>query len=104
MTNVKFTSQPSLMIFSDSRYSINVLTGCKYSENKDLINSIFEIGVELKKYWNKIKFCHVEAHTKGDDWISKCNDVVDKLASEAANPKKETKKVTKKKTKKVFEK
>lgn len=109
LSTLKFDSQPDILVFSDSNYAINVLTGCKYAQNIDLINSIFELGVDLKKYYNKIKFKHVDAHTNNTDWLSNCNDVVDKLASEAANPKKDDKKkdkkVSKKKTtKKVFEK
>ena len=71
-----------------------------------MINSIFDLGVELKRYYAKIKFRHVDAHTGKEDWVSKCNDIVDKLASQAANPKDESSSKTKKtsKKKKVFEK
>ena len=34
-----------------------------------------------------IKFEKVKAHTKKDDWVSKCNDVVDKLAQAEASTK-----------------
>lgn len=79
------SSNPELMIFSDSKYTINILTGYKYTTNKDLINSIFELGRQLRQKFSIIKFKYVEAHTNGDDWVSKCNAVVDKLASDAAN-------------------
>jgi ribonuclease HI len=82
-----FTTQPNpeLMIFSDSKYTINILTGYKFTTNKDLINSIFELGKKLREKFSMIKFKYVEAHTNNDDWVSKCNAVVDKLASDAAN-------------------
>ena len=79
------SSNPELMIFSDSQYTINILTGYKYTSNKDLINSIFDLGRLLRQKFSAIKFKYVAAHTNGDDWVSKCNDVVDKLASAAAN-------------------
>ena len=79
------SSNPELMIFSDSKYTINILTGYKYTTNKDLINSIFDLGRQLREKFSIIKFKYVEAHTNGDDWVSKCNAVVDKLASDAAN-------------------
>lgn len=79
------TSNPELMIFSDSKYTINILTGYKYTTNKDLINSIFDLGRSLRQKFSIIKFKYVEAHTNNDDWVSKCNAVVDKLASDAAN-------------------
>ena len=78
------TEKPELMIFSDSKYTINILTGYKFTTNKDLINSIFELGQQLHSIFSIIKFKYVEAHTNGTDWVSKCNAIVDKLASDAA--------------------
>ena len=82
---------PELMIFSDSKYTINILTGFKYTTNKDLINSIFDLGRLLRQKFSVIKFKYVEAHTNNDDWVSKCNAIVDKLASDATKGLKETK-------------
>ena len=50
------SSNPELMIFSDSKYTINILTGYKYTTNKDLINSIFELGRQLRQKFSIIKF------------------------------------------------
>jgi ribonuclease HI len=94
------SSNPELMIFSDSKYTINILTGYKFTTNKDLINSIFDLGRQLHEKFSIIKFKYVEAHTNGTDWVSKCNDIVDKLASAAAkNIKEKSTSKTKPKTK-----
>lgn len=91
LTTTPFESpNPELLIFSDSQYTINILTGYKYTTNKDLIQSIFELGQQLHQKFSLIKFKYVEAHTNKDDWVSKCNDVVDKLASAAAQGLKQT--------------
>ena len=95
------SSNPELMIFSDSKYTINILTGYKYTTNKDLINSIFDLGRLLRQKFSVIKFKYVEAHTNNDDWVSKCNAIVDKLASDAAKGLKETKSNSGKTEKKI---
>ena len=79
---------PKIIVYSDSKYSIGVLTGNKISANKELIFSILELAKVIReKSKNKIDMKYVEAHTKKSDWLSKCNDVVDKLASEACKKK-----------------
>lgn len=80
----RFIEFNELLIFSDSEYSIGVLTGYRITANKELITSIIDLGNKLRQTFVDIKFKHVDAHTGGDDWISKCNDVVDQLASSAA--------------------
>lgn len=80
----RFIEFNELLIFSDSEYSIGVLTGYRITANKELITSIIDLGNKLRQTYVDIKFKHVDAHTGGDDWISKCNDVVDQLASSAA--------------------
>ena len=80
----KESPHSELMIFSDSQYTIHILTGGKATANKDLINSIFELGRVLLQKFSILKFKYVEAHTNGTDWVSKCNAVVDRLASDAA--------------------
>lgn len=80
----RFKDYTQILLFTDSQYCIKVLTGGKYVKNIELINNILKIQKELKK---ELKFNHVEAHTGKDDWISKCNQVVDVLASTAAKNK-----------------
>lgn len=75
----------NVLIYSDSQYSIGVITGSmKYKINKELIEEIIELRSTLGK---KIGFKHVEAHTKKTDYISECNNIVDRLASDAAENK-----------------
>lgn len=83
----------SVLIKTDSQYSINVLTkwignwlknGWKTAkgtpvENKKLIEQIYEY---VDNY--DITFEHVMAHTGGKDYDSVNNDIADKLASKAA--------------------
>lgn len=79
-----------LVIFTDSEYVIKVLSNPKASikENKELIENIKSIMISISKYTGRdIKFEKVKAHTKKDDWVSKCNDVVDKLAQAEASTK-----------------
>lgn len=79
--NKQFEEYTQILLFTDSKYCINVLTGGKYLKNIELINSIFEIQKKINK---QIKFKHVDAHTGNNDWVSKCNEIVDTLASTAA--------------------
>lgn len=73
----------NICIFSDSKYSINAITGVNKAKlNKEIIEEIKELRSTLGK---KVAFEYVEAHTNKDDYLSKCNAVVDKAASEAAS-------------------
>lgn len=73
----------NILIYSDSKYSIGVITGeTKYKINKELIENIIELRNTLGK---KVGFKYVEAHTKKTDFVSEGNSVVDQLASEACN-------------------
>ena len=72
----------SVLIYTDSKYVIGIFVdNNKYKVNVDLINEIKELRKNIKV---KVGFKHVEAHTKKTDFISRCNAVVDKLASDAA--------------------
>ena len=82
----RFKEYTQILLFTDSKYCINVLTGGKYLKNIELINNIFELQKKVNK---QIKFTHVNAHTGNNDWISKCNEIVDILASAAAKNNKE---------------
>jgi len=74
----------TMQLFTDSEYSINVITGKKNSEkNKDII---FKCQTLYKNINSKIKleFVHIDAHSNKQDFIHKCNDIVDKLARKRA--------------------
>ena len=83
--SIKDNLYSNILIYSDSQYSIGVITGStKYTINKELIEEIIELRSTLGK---KVGFKYVEAHTKKTDYISECNNIVDKLASDAAENK-----------------
>lgn len=79
-----------IIIYSDSHYSIDCLTNWihqwkknhwidskgKPVNNQDLIKPISK----LLKLYPRVQFIHVRSHTHQKDFISQCNDVVDKLA------------------------
>jgi ribonuclease HI len=84
-----------LIIYSDSEYSIKSVTlwintwkknnwktaNKKPVMNLDIIKKIDDI---LQKYSDKIKFIHVMAHTLKSDFLSKSNEITDKLAKNGA--------------------
>ena len=71
------------MIYTDSKYVIGIFVdNNKYKVNTELIDEIKELRKNIKV---KVGFKHVEAHTKKTDFVSRCNAVVDKLASDAAD-------------------
>lgn len=79
----------SVLIYTDSKYVIGIFVdNNKYKVNVELIDEIKQLRKNIKV---KVGFKHVEAHTKKTDFISKCNAVVDKLASDAAES--QTKKI-----------
>ena len=72
----------NICIFSDSKYSINAITGVNNVNcNRKLIEEIKDLRSSLGK---KVAFEYVKAHTNNTDYVSKCNSVVDKAASDAA--------------------
>jgi len=84
----KFTK---IKIHTDSTYSLQSITkwadtwvkndwkkGGKDIKNRDIIEPTYEL---YKYYQHKIEFIHVKAHTKGNDYQSTHNDIVDKLAN-----------------------
>ena len=94
LKNIKNTE---INIYSDSKYCINSLTvwykswianKWKGSNNKPVLNSDIIKDILLLSYLimqngNNIIFHYVQAHTKKDDFESKCNDIVDKLAKDS---------------------
>jgi ribonuclease HI len=85
-----------IKIYTDSEYSIKSLTiwiegwkknGWKSSTGKDVMNQDLIKKIDLIKAMNvaKIEFQHVRSHTGKNDFESKCNDIVDKLAKDGAN-------------------
>lgn len=89
------TEFDSIIIYSDSMYSIETLTkwaksweknGWKTADNgnvknTDIIMPLYDI---VKKLGTKIKFIHVMSHTGNKDFQSVGNDIVDKLAVKGA--------------------
>ena len=79
---------PKIIVYSDSKYAIGVLTGMKIKANQELVFKILDLANEIwKRSQYKVEMIHVDAHTKKTDWLSECNDIVDKLASKACNRK-----------------
>lgn len=79
----------SVLIYTDSKYVIGIfVNNNKYKLNAELIKEIIKLREDIKV---KVGFKHVKAHTNKKDFISKCNAVADKLASDAA--KSQTKKI-----------
>lgn len=77
--------QKEVLIYSDSQYSIDVITGAKKaSKNKELIKDIQLLISNLKEAEMNIKFKHIDAHTGKKDYISISNDKVDKAARDKA--------------------
>jgi ribonuclease HI len=85
----------SLIIYSDSEYSIKSLTiwinnwkqnGWMTKANKEVLNQdlIKKIDKYLQLYENKISFVHVKAHTNKMDEKSINNNIADKLAKQGA--------------------
>lgn len=74
----------TIYIYSDSEYAINSITG----KHKPKVNSEkIHICKELIKEINtkhKIVFIHVQAHTKGSDYLSINNAIVDEAARKRA--------------------
>ena len=71
-------------IYSDSEYAIRVVSG-RYAAKKniELVNECKHLLSELQKKY-AITFYHCQAHTNKKDFISRCNDLVDKKAREQA--------------------
>lgn len=82
----------SIMIYTDSEYSIKCLTQWMYKwdvnkwktsnganvKNQDILKRLFSV---ITKQKDKIKFTHVKSHTGKKDKLSVGNDIVDKLAT-----------------------
>ena len=75
-----------IVIKSDSKYSIDVVTGAKNSKlNVDRITQCKEFIETISNKGININFVHVNAHTNKKDFDSRCNDLVDKAAREKAS-------------------
>jgi ribonuclease HI len=86
----------NITIYSDSEYSIKSYTqwidnwkknnwigsNKKPIKNQDIIKKTSDL---MSKHIGKIKFIHVKAHTKLDDYNSIHNEITDKLAKDGAN-------------------
>ena len=86
-----------LIIYTDSLYSKNCLTtwianwernGWKNSKGENVCHQdlIIEIDTLLREF-NSYTIHHVKAHTGGEDRLSKCNAIVDSMATELLEPK-----------------
>jgi len=85
-----------LQLYTDSTYSKNCLTvwvlgwiqrGWKTSDNKDVANrDLIEETVDRLSKFKSYVITYVAAHTGKDDYLSKNNDIVDKMAVRILNP------------------
>jgi len=97
-------SEIELQIYTDSMYSKNCLTtwvlgwiqrGWKTAENKDVANrDLIEDTVDRLSKFKSYTITYVKAHTGKDDYLSKQNDIVDKMAVLVLHPAEDTKTVT----------
>lgn len=75
----------TIIMYSDSNYSIKILTGVnKAKVNLDVINKCKYYLTQLATKGIKVEFKHVAAHTKKTDFMSICNSIVDRCANTAA--------------------
>ena len=75
----------TLYVFSDSEYVINAITGKnKVNANKEKIEICKKLIREITEKGKKLEFIHVFAHTKGKDFISINNEIVDYAARKEA--------------------
>ena len=75
-----------IIIRSDSKYSIDVLTGAKNGKlNLDRIGYVQNIMKELEDKGVTTTFIHIGAHTNKNDYYSRCNDLVDKASRAKAS-------------------
>ncbi len=95
---IKNIKDTNIIIYSDSRYSIKCITewylswinnNWKTTNNKnvlnaDLIKEIINIQTLIKQH-NILTYKHINSHTGNKDFISICNDYVDKLAKDGIN-------------------
>lgn len=75
-----------VVINTDSEYSIGVLDkGHSAKANKKIIEHIKKLRLNLMiEYKIKTVFNHIAGHQKDDSFLSRCNNIVDILASESA--------------------
>ena len=76
--------------YIDSKYVLDILTHKtkNINTNKNIIYNINQLILSAKELGYNFEYKHVKAHTKKKDFISKCNDHVDKLAKKAAEEEK----------------
>jgi ribonuclease HI len=83
--NYKQFNCSSIVLYSDSEYSIKAITGeYKAKANLELIKKARLYIEELKKLSVEVTFVHVRAHTRNDDDPSFFNSIVDKTANDLA--------------------
>lgn len=73
-----------VLIFTDSKYVIGIMTGNKAKVNQELIAGIKALKLLIKC---KILIRHCSAHTGKKDFVGIGNDIVDKAARERAKNK-----------------
>ena len=84
--NSAITNVDQIEIYSDSQYSIKGITGVnKVNANVGEIFAIRELIGSLKTEGISVNFIYVQAHTGKNDYFSKCNEFVDKLANSSAS-------------------
>lgn len=79
------TKTQKIYLLSDSIYAVKAVNGeHKVKVNQDLINECKTLVEHLKDKKIKISYIHVDAHTGKKDFVSSCNDIVDRTARERA--------------------
>jgi ribonuclease HI len=91
----ELTQNNSIIIYSDSEYSINSLTtwavtweknNWKKKNNKQIENiELIKIGYSLLKQYNNVQLSYIRAHTGKKDTISIGNEKADELAYQSLN-------------------
>ena len=71
-------------VFSDSEYVINAITGKNESKANQAKIYVCKSLIDKIKEKRKLKFIHAYAHTKGKDFISINNEIVDFAARKEA--------------------
>lgn len=92
--NKLFDKFSKIVIYTDSKYSISCVTNWIYNwkknnwkikngDNVKNLDIIVPINNIIEKNKSKIKFIHVRSHQEDESYRSICNNIVDRLATDA---------------------
>lgn len=84
--NTNECKSSNIYIISDSDYAIKVITGInKCHTNVELVKACMNMKYEIKNKGYNITFVHTYGHMKDDNFLSNCNNIVDKEARSKAS-------------------